>query len=211
MGVNNISAREGNLYALDLSKTRDGKTGEIIERLKENISAVEDAIKKSGGWLTKAAGMLGCSSFTLTKIISQSPELLEIYTDIKEKYLDIAEIRLLGLVKAGDLEAIKYWLNNQGKKRGWGVKEESNDNKGTTIIFNIEPAFNMSELKEQAENRLKEIEAKEYIDVKIKDITDEINKKENIKEEEIADLQDEVRTRDFVSAMNDDLWNNDKQ
>ena len=73
------------------------------------------------------------------------PELLEIYTDIKEKYLDIAEIRLLGLVKAGDLEAIKYWLNNQGKKRGWGVKKKVMI--WDAIIFNVEPAFDMSELK----------------------------------------------------------------
>lgn len=208
MGVNNISKREHNLYALELPNNREGKIGAIIEKLKEDMPAIEDAIRKSGGWLTKAAAMLGCSSFTLSKVISQTPELLEIFIDIKEKYLDIAEIKLLQLVKAGDLEAIKYWLNNQGKKRGWGVKDENNNDKGTTIIFNIEPAFAVEEVKEQADIRIKELESREYIDIQVKDVTSTLQKKEDT-DEEIADLQDESRSKDFIAALNDDLWKND--
>src|SRR4030067_3305993 len=127
MSLTIVSKEEQNVYSLNL--TNLGKINSVLDILRENLPAVEDALQKSGGWITKAAGLLGCSSVILSKFVAQTPELLEVYQDIKEKYLDIAEIQLLKLVRSGELEAIKYWLNNQGKKRGWGIKEEDSGSK----------------------------------------------------------------------------------
>jgi len=205
MSLTTVIKEEQNVYSLELNNMRKN---DVMNTLRENIPAVEDAIQKSGGWLTKAASLLGCSSLALAKFVAQSPELLEIYQDIKEKYLDIAEIKLLTLVKKGELEAIKYWLNNQGKKRGWGVKEEDSGNKGNTIIFNIEPAFTINDVKNQADERIKEIEAKEYIDVKIKDVTlQEQKKEEEIKETVPIDDRNGI-TKDFIDATNEENWDN---
>lgn len=172
-----------NIYGLSLSELNNQY--EIIETLKENIGIVKDAIIKSGGWATKAAELLSCTTLQLTSAISQTPELLETFLEVREKYLDFAEIKLLGLVRAGDLEAIKFWLKCQGKKRGWIERppnEQEIPNQAFTI--NIEPAFNFSENNE----------------------TDEvINKAES---KTIVDLQQEYKDINAAPELKSDLRRN---
>lgn len=187
MSLTKFDNVEEKQYALGIS-TKMGH--EAFNVLTDNIPAVEDAIKKAGGWITKAASLLGCSPGHLSRIIAKTPELLEVYQDIKEKYNDIAEINLVKLVREKNLDAIKYWLNNQAKNRGWGIKEEDN-NKGNTIIFNVEPAFSMEDVQKQAENRIKEIEVKEYIETQIKEIKSE---EKSQGDEKIDKLIEEVST-----------------
>ena len=129
-----------NIYGLDLHTM--SHSFEVIQALKDNVFVVKDALEKNGGWLSKAAKALSCTVLQLSAAISQTPELLEKFLEIREYYLDLAENKLISLVKTGDLEAVKFWLKCQGKSRGWTERmPEEQDKKQNNFIINIEPAF----------------------------------------------------------------------
>lgn len=137
-----------------------------IEALLQNPHVVEDALIKCGGWVSRAAKMLGCSPLILSQVISKCPELLETFSGIKESYLDIAEYQLLKLVREGNLDAVKFWLRCQGKKRGWFEKtSDFQEPTEESLTIKIEPApgisFEFTEtVKKEAEEQMKQIEAK---------------------------------------------------
>lgn len=201
-----IKEKQDKEYDIDIVNNKSNKT---ISILLENIPAVEDAIIKSGGWLTKAAELLGCSSRHLALTVARVPSLIELTKDVREKYNDIAEIKLLSLVKEGNLEAIKYWLNYQAKDRGWGVKDTAIDT-GVNITFSVEPAFSMDDIKNQAELRIKEIKMKECVNVKAREIiseSKEVSITDNkIPVKEIIIEQNDQRTKDFVDITNEGVW-----
>lgn len=205
MGRHISTTEEHDLYDLNFKESTYKDKQAKLALLQENLTTVKDAIEKSGGWLTKAASMLGCNVVNLTRIIAKNPELMELYNDIKEKYLDIAEIKLLQLVKKGELDAIKFWLTSQGKKRGWGVKDEGVKGGGNTIIFNIEPAFNSEDVKKQAEERIKEIEAKEYIEVQANEVTTTVvtETKEEV-ETLVTEIKEEIKSN--LTIDNEKCW-----
>jgi hypothetical protein len=82
-----------------------------------------DALEKSGGFLSNAAAMLGVSAANISQRLSRKPELKQRVQDIKERYIDLAEIKLLELIRKGNLGAICFFLKCQGKERGWVEKQ----------------------------------------------------------------------------------------
>lgn len=139
----------------------------VVAILKDNPIIVKDAIKKSGGWITSAANMLSCTTLQLTFVISQTPELLETFLEVREKYLDFAEAKLLGLVKQGELEAIKFWLKCQGKDRGWTERPPNEQEiPHGAFTINIEPAFTFNNGNNDSNEVIKNAESKTLIDIK---------------------------------------------
>lgn len=95
----------------------------IPAKRRTSIEECAEALRKSGGFLTGAAKLLGISPGSLCQRISNHPELKAIQDEIKESYLDMAETALLKKVKALDLGAICFYLKCQGKKRGYIEKD----------------------------------------------------------------------------------------
>ena len=100
----------------------------IPAKRRTSIEECAMALRKSGGFLTGAAKLLGISPGSLCQRISNHPELKAIQDEIKDSYLDMAETALLKKVKALDLGAICFYLKCQGKKRGYIERAEVNMN-----------------------------------------------------------------------------------
>lgn len=85
---------------------------------------IKDAVIKAGGFISIACKSLNCTRKTIYNYMDKYPELKETIIDIREQYLDVAEAALIKNVKDGKSNDIKYFLNTQGKKRGYVEKSE---------------------------------------------------------------------------------------
>jgi hypothetical protein len=95
---------------------------------------IKNALSKAGGFISMACKSLGCTRKTIYNYIDKFPELKDIVTDIREQYLDIAEAALIKNVKDGKSGDIKYFLNTQGKKRGYVEKNQLDITSGDKVI-----------------------------------------------------------------------------
>jgi len=87
--------------------------------MKVTLEHIEKALELSGGFQSHAAQKLGISVQALNKRIQKSKRLQDTLWAIKEKYLDMTESKLLGMIKAGEPSAIYFYLKTQGKHRGY--------------------------------------------------------------------------------------------
>lgn len=101
--------------------------------MRVNVAQIEEALRKSGGFQSKAADMLGISQPAVSKRISNNKRLQRAVRAIKEQYLDLAEINLLKLIRDGDLGSICFYLKCQGKHRGYVERQEITGRDGTPI------------------------------------------------------------------------------
>lgn len=79
-----------------------------------------EAIKGSAGIKTTIAKRLGISFHTLQSYIKKYDSVKDALLDEEETVLDMAEGNLFKLIQNGDVSAIFYFLNNKGKRRGYG-------------------------------------------------------------------------------------------
>jgi|TARA_R110001599_G_scaffold313631_1_gene521495 hypothetical protein len=96
----------------------------MANKNKYTEAQIKDALTKAGGFISIACKSLNCTRRTIYNYIDKFPELKDIVKDIREQYLDIAEAALIKNVKDGKSSDIKYFLNTQGKKRGYIEKSE---------------------------------------------------------------------------------------
>lgn len=82
-----------------------------------------EALKKSKGFISAAAALLGCNRTTISKRIDRRPAVRDAYEEIVESRLDVAESKLMFAVDNGQPWAIQYILDNQGGRRGYGRRE----------------------------------------------------------------------------------------
>ena len=97
-----------------------GNTG----KRKRKPAQILEAVKGSGGICSKIAKRLGIDRRTLYKYRQEWPEIEEAIHEAEDEGLDMAESQLMNLVAMGDLKAIMYYLDNKGKKRGWGQSKD---------------------------------------------------------------------------------------
>lgn len=97
----------------------------MVERRKKvTIEQIEKALIANGGWYTKTAAALGVSHQAISKRVAQSERLQKVVDDVKAKYLDLAENKLLQKINDGDLGAICFYLKCQGKHRGYIERQQ---------------------------------------------------------------------------------------
>jgi hypothetical protein len=80
---------------------------------------IKNALKATGGFVSHAAMRLGTSHQNISARVKRSPELTKFIEKLKDFNLDTAEIQLLNLIRSGDFQAIKFYLQCQGKDRGY--------------------------------------------------------------------------------------------
>jgi predicted transcriptional regulator len=85
---------------------------------------IGEALKKSAGIQTAAGKMLGISQSAISQRISGSEYLQNIYSEIREEILDLAESKLLEKLNSGHMTAIIFLLKCLGKSRGYTEKSE---------------------------------------------------------------------------------------
>jgi hypothetical protein len=82
-------------------------------------SAVRDALRRSGGFISYAARRLGCHYNTVSNYLKRYPDLMEELNVIRESHIDLAESSLLQQVNEKNTQATIFYLECQGKKRGY--------------------------------------------------------------------------------------------
>ena len=130
---------------------KKGKTTDKNSRNKGEhtpLAEVEVAIRSTGGFISQAAKVLGITRQSVWDRIERHPQLQEALKDVKETYLDLAESQLIRAMKLGERWAIKYYLNTQGKDRGYVERHEHTGKEGKPLplTLKIERAERVKEL-----------------------------------------------------------------
>lgn len=89
-----------------------------------SLEEVSQALIKSGGFIAKAADILGTSISAVSLRVQRTPQLQQLVKEIKSKYVDMAEVELYKKVKAGDTTAIIFTLKCLAKDRGFIERQE---------------------------------------------------------------------------------------
>ena len=93
---------------------------------KKQFSQVQviDALKKSEGFLTPAAKLLGCSTRTLERYIAEYPAVAEAKRESKYRRDDFVEAAIMQRIKAGSDTMIIFYAKTQMKHRGYIERQE---------------------------------------------------------------------------------------
>ena len=90
----------------------------VYRKLDENDDAFIEKEVRAFRPLYVIARSLGCDRRTLSSYIKQRfPDLI---SEMRESMLDIAEAKLLQNINSGNENSIEYFLDRQGKDRGYG-------------------------------------------------------------------------------------------
>src|SRR6056297_2049426 len=88
------------------------------------IDQIETALIKSGGFVSQTAKMLNVSGSNIYDRIKRSEYLQKRKREIDEKYLDLAESKLMSQINEENLGAICFYLKCKGKGRGYVEKQQ---------------------------------------------------------------------------------------
>lgn len=92
--------------------------------LKVTDQQIGEAIVDSGGIVVRIAERLNVSRTTIYLRLKASEELAELLGEEREATLDLAESKLIELIKAGDGPAIRFYLRTMGRHRGYTTRVE---------------------------------------------------------------------------------------
>jgi len=85
---------------------------------------IAEALRKSNGYISYAAKMLGVSHTAVSKRIRKSEKLQEVLEEKRAEMIEFAESKLFELVEKGDTRAIIFVLKTLGKDLGWTERQE---------------------------------------------------------------------------------------
>ena len=108
----------------------------MAARISDETMAI--AIKDAKGNLSLAAERLGCERATIYDRIRTSDMLKQARAEAQESRCDMYESLLDQKAQSGDINAIKFYLATQGKRRGYTEKQEVEVNGGLTINIGVE-------------------------------------------------------------------------
>ena len=91
------------------------------------------ALESTGAILSAAALKLGISRQALSGYVKRYPEIEAARLEIRESMCDLAELKLISLVKAGNLTAVIFYLKTQAKDRGYIESREVTGKGGAPI------------------------------------------------------------------------------
>ena len=103
------------------------------------VEEVKEALNKSGGFLTVAAQKLGCHYTTVQNYINRYEELQIEQRHLKEKYIDLAESKLVENIRDGKEASIFFFLKCKAKSRGYIEKADAEPTQ-INISFNVQVA-----------------------------------------------------------------------
>ena len=100
---------------------------------------VKDAIRKSAGNVTAAAGGLGIGRTALHRRIARSPELQLALQEEREALVDMAESALRAEVLDRNMTAVIWTLkaSPEAKRRGWGERQEVTGADGGPVAIHM--------------------------------------------------------------------------
>lgn len=118
---------------------KDGRDRRGERKLAGREAEVIEALRKSGGLKTAAAQMLKVARGTLYSFLDENPDIEEALTDIDEEIKDLAEGKMLQLLRAGDPQTIRWFLEMKAKDRGYARRVENTGKDGGPIETRQKP------------------------------------------------------------------------
>jgi hypothetical protein len=97
-----------------------------ILKMAYTTKQIQSALAKSKGNRTEAAKILGCSPVTIYNHVRRKPSLQAIAAQGLEERLDVAEGKLMELVREGNLGAVIFLLKTLGQSRGYVERSDVN-------------------------------------------------------------------------------------
>ena len=137
-----------------------------IKKRKPRVTALTEediakALRCCAGVQTDAGKMLGITQSAVSQRVSGSEYLKEIYVEIRNENLDLAESVLFKKIRDENLTAVIFYLKCVGKHRGYTEKTEvdiSQTRESGVLVVpgvcdSVEEWLNSSEVKKTKEKR----------------------------------------------------------
>lgn len=96
----------------------------MVVKKRITTAQIEEALRKSGGFQSQAAKMVGISQQAVSKRIKKSKHLQIAVREIDDTYLDLAESKLINAINKDQSWAICFYLKCKGKHRGYVERQE---------------------------------------------------------------------------------------
>ena len=93
-----------------------------------------ELLKKSGGVLKPACEALHISRHTILDWRKEDPDFAQACAETIELFIDEAESKLYAAVRRGNFKAIKFFLENKGRARGYDPHQEIDLTATATVI-----------------------------------------------------------------------------
>ena len=104
---------------------------------KLSVKKVSAALMKYNGILSDAAKACRCSRMAMYKFIEQHPELEEVRAEARDVLLDVAESHVATAINGGNLKTVQWYLERQGKDRGYVTRVEETGKDGAPLEFGM--------------------------------------------------------------------------
>lgn len=108
---------------------------ELMGAIKLTKANVTEALQRHSGILLHAATALGVSRQSVYNFIQKHPELEEVRREAVEGLIDIAEGHLKVSLTDGDMKSIRWYLERQGKNRGYTTRVEQTGAEGGPLEY----------------------------------------------------------------------------
>lgn len=108
-----------------------------MAKLRYKKSQIKKALIDAEGVISRASKSLGCDRTTIENYLERYPELKDVREGFREDNVDIAEYMLMKNVLAGKEGSIKYYLQTQGRERGYGERSEIDLNAKVVIVVGL--------------------------------------------------------------------------
>jgi len=108
--------------------------------------------------VTLIAKRVGCAWNTAKKYIDTYQTITRAYENECESVLDLAEMKVIESLKAGDGPMLRYYLSTKGKRRGYVERQEHTGAEGAPIEVSI------GDIREQLIDRINRIAARDEAD-----------------------------------------------
>jgi hypothetical protein len=100
---------------------------------KFTIEQIKQTLINSNGFVSIASKKLNCDPKTVYNYINNYTEIKEALEDIRNANLDFCENMLMNHIKEGDKPLLKFYLQTQGKHRGYIERVENHNLEVTTF------------------------------------------------------------------------------
>ena len=102
--------------------------------MKVSNSVLEKLIIEHKGFVTQICKSAGISRQTFYNRLERHPKLKERLENSRDEIVDFAESKLLELIREKHYPSIRFYLETQGKSKGYVIRQEVDN---TTTIKNI--------------------------------------------------------------------------
>jgi hypothetical protein len=127
--AHSTSVTKTGLRKRDITTTDDDtkkiKRAELIKATADipySFTQIEAALRECRGSVADAAEKLGVLRAPLKRKIDHTPYLQQVQQDIRQRFVDDTEQKLMDLVNEGNVTAVTFTLRTLGKERGFSEK-----------------------------------------------------------------------------------------